>query len=88
MNANRLLNLGNVSKNRYESFLVLSSFTEFFYFVPNILLGIVEYLKYHIVVESCYGSFLVVICRGQSRRAVMESSLSKASDLHGTYDCL
>ena len=30
-----------VCKSRYQSFVVLSNFTEFFYVVPNILSGIV-----------------------------------------------
>ena len=43
------LNSGNNSqkvwKNKYQSFLVISNFTGFLYFVPNILSGIVGWNK-------------------------------------------
>ena len=44
------LNLGNSShktcKSRYQTFLVLFSFTGFLYIVPNILPRIVDYFEY------------------------------------------
>ena len=47
------LNFGSSSqktrKSRYQTFLVLSSFTGFLYFVPNILARIVNYLIFHLL---------------------------------------